>query len=285
MIAESSDRTNLAQMIAYVPITWAVGGTIGPLVGGLLSHPAEHFPWAFGDGFWRTHPYLLPCIVSAIFSAVCWLVAYAFLKETVRSPVSFSYLFRIEKKSPRSENVHMAVESPQDPIPESERPKPLRELLSHKVLITATNYGLLSLIDIALRTLQPLIYSTPIVMGGLGLPPSSIGKVLSASAFLNGIVQMFFFAKVHRYLGSKGTFIAGLAATLPVIFAFPALSYVARTQGSGPLLWSVISFQVFFIPGISFSYGTALSFTSKGAWAYGVSHRFSLGPNLNRHAQ
>jgi hypothetical protein len=35
---------------------------------------------------------------------------------------------------------------------------------------------------------QPLFLSTPIFLGGLGLPPSSIGKLLSIQGILNGII-------------------------------------------------------------------------------------------------
>ncbi|KAG5730847.1 hypothetical protein E4T56_gene6422 [Termitomyces sp. T112] len=70
-------------------------------------------------------------------------------------------------------------ESTQLLIPRSEEPKSLWELLTRRLLIIATNYGLLALLDIALRTLQPVIFSTPIALGGLGLVPLSIGKVLS----------------------------------------------------------------------------------------------------------
>ncbi|KAG6827618.1 hypothetical protein H0H92_011075 [Tricholoma furcatifolium] len=260
-IAELSDGTNLAQMVAYVPIMWATGGTIGPLIGGLLSHPAEHFPSAFGNKFWRTYPYLLPCVVPAFVSTICWITTYVFLRETVKSPVSFHQLSRVWNKNSESAADAASVEQRdnlQHSTPESERPKPIRQLLTRKVRITAINYGLLSLLDIASRTLSPVIYSTPISLGGLGLPPSTIGKVLSATAFLNGFVQLFFFARIHNYFGSKKTFIIGLATSLPVILAFPVMNYVARMHGIGWSLWGVLAFQIIFIPGISFAYGMSL---------------------------
>ncbi|KAH0585487.1 hypothetical protein H2248_008725 [Termitomyces sp. 'cryptogamus'] len=226
-IAELSDGTNLAQMVAFVPVTWATGGTIGPLTGGFLSHPAEHFPEIFGNDFWRKYPYLLPCIVPAVVSTLCWIIVYLTLRETVRTPKSLRSL--CARSASSSTDLVMAGESQESTqllIPRSEEPKFLWELLT-RLLIIAANYGLLALLDIALRTLQPVIFSTPIALGGLGLVPLSIGKVLSITGFLNGFIQLLLFARIHIYLGPKRTYITGLLMTVPVIVAFPLMNYVS----------------------------------------------------------
>jgi hypothetical protein len=45
-------------------ITFSIGSTLGPIVGGYLSKPAEKFS-SMDTPFWHDHPFLLPCIVSA----------------------------------------------------------------------------------------------------------------------------------------------------------------------------------------------------------------------------
>ena len=100
-MAEILDPSNFARTIAWLPIMWSAGATIGsvdcadtwticanisgissPLVGGSLSHPYERLPTFFGDNkLWKRHPYLLPCLFSATVSASSFTLAFFFLKE------------------------------------------------------------------------------------------------------------------------------------------------------------------------------------------------------------
>ena len=67
---------------------------------------------------------------------------------------------------------------------EENKPLPLKALLNNRVLISALNYACLALVDIMLRSVQPVFYATPVELGGLGLPPYMIGRILSASSLL-----------------------------------------------------------------------------------------------------
>ena len=132
---------------------------------------------------------------------------------------------------------------------QAERPLPLRSLLIPRVLIAAGNYASLSLVDIAIKAIQPVFLSTPIQLGGLGLPPSSIGTLLSVQGILNGIFSIFFFAKIHDRWGPKKTFIGGLASTIPAIIMLPVANSLARTQGYSIGVWIAIGIQI--VAGIS----------------------------------
>ncbi|ELU40837.1 member of major facilitator superfamily multidrug-resistance, DHA1 sub-family [Rhizoctonia solani AG-1 IA] len=77
IVAELTDSTNQAQGFALLSVTWYLGSTLGPLIGGSLSKPAERFPGVFGSrnhvwtklgikGFWSDYPYFLPCFVAAV---------------------------------------------------------------------------------------------------------------------------------------------------------------------------------------------------------------------------
>lgn len=77
---------------------------------------------------------------------------------------------------------------------EENKPLPLKALLNNRVLISALNYACLALVDIMLRSVQPVFYATPVELGGLGLPPYMIGRILSVSAyclssFLDGLLM------------------------------------------------------------------------------------------------
>ena len=113
----------------------------------------------------------------------------------------------------------------------------------------------MSLIQNAYTALHSLFLSTPIQSGGLGLPPPTIGLILSGNEILGGFVQIFFFPKVYDYWGAKTIFVGGVASMFPGFLCFPILSHLAKTQGMGISVWVVIAFQCIITIGLSFSYG------------------------------
>lgn len=265
MIAEITDSSNLAQVYAYMPIAWSTGGTLGPIIGGTLSRPADRFPDTFGDSeFMKKYPYFLACAVPATFSALAWLITFTFLKETVRSPVSVRSLFRIRKDKG---SLALADDtSLQDtPADDAEKPFPIHALLIPRVLIAAVNYATLSLVDIAYRAVQPLFFSTPIELGGLGLPPPTIGAILSFFGFMNGIFQVFFFARIHDRWGTKNVFIAGLLSAIPCFALFPFMNLLARSQGVSTTVWVIVALQTLISLGVSLSYGCIFIYIAASA--------------------
>lgn len=242
---------------------------LGPIIGGSLARPAERFPHLFGDNeFLKRYPYFLPCAVPATFSALAWVVTFLYLEETVTSPVSVSRLLHLRKDKANLtlQNVVASQEPNAIAIPDTnikhhqeqpdcEKPLPLRQLLTPRVVIAAANYASLSLVDIAFRAVLPLFFSTPIHLGGLGLPPSTIGNILSAFGVLNGVFQVFFFAKIHDRWGSKKVFIAGIASAIPVFASFPFMNCLARTEGLSTRVWAIVAFQTVISIMMSLSYG------------------------------
>jgi MFS family permease len=212
------DETNMAVAYAYLPMAWSTGSTIGPLIGGGLSWPTKQFPSVFGhSAFLAKYPYFLPCAVPATFAALACLVTFFLLDETVRHPVPLAVFLKL-RKAPGNlalQNVVGAVDpaATEDPVPEEtsgvhtptsattrvdssatsaikvhdedEQPYPLRKLLTREVIVAGGNYALLSLVDIAFRGIQPLFFSTPRSLGGLGLAPPKIGLV--SSPFLRAV--------------------------------------------------------------------------------------------------
>jgi hypothetical protein len=224
----------------------------------LLARPAERFPSLFGKNeFLKKYPYFLPCAIPASCSLIAWVVTFLCLKETLHAPISIGRLLNIttERKKPTLQNgigstdASIATISSQnenigDGRPPAERPLPLRSLLTPRILIAAGNYAFLSCVEIAFRAIQPLFLSTPIHLGGLGLPLPSIGTLLSVQAILNGIFQVFFFAQIHDRWGSKKTFIAGVACAIPLFVTFPVANAFARTQGYSIAVWTAIGIQI-----------------------------------------
>ena len=188
-----------------------------------------------------------------------WLITFRYLRETVKNPVPISHLFisrQVDKDLPSlNDNTPLVEETTSD----AEKPLPLRALLIPPVLIVAGNYAFMSLIAASYGAIHPLFLSTPIDSGGLGLPPPTIGWILSANEIIGGFLQIFLFPKMYDYWGAKTIFVGGVAAMFPGFLCFPILSYLAKTQGMGITVWAVVAFQTIITVGLSFSYGIGIN--------------------------
>ena len=137
----------------------------------------------------------------------------------------------------------------------AERPLPVRRLLIPQVIIAAGNYAFLAIVDITLRAIQPVFYSTPIELGGLGLDPQTIGLILSLYGIVNGATQIFLFSKIHDRFGTKRVYTVGIASVLPVFAMFPFINALARVEGMSSTVWGMAIFQALLSIIINFSYG------------------------------
>ncbi|KAH9026662.1 MFS general substrate transporter [Lactarius hengduanensis] len=205
MMAELTDETNMARGFSLIPVTWAVGSTIGPFIGGVLSRPQDRWPNVFSHPFWGEYPYFLPCLATAAYALLSFTLAAIFLKETVNSnPVM----------KPNTE-----VNSV--PSPNTGKPLPLRALLTRPVVVSIANYCMISLLEIIAVTLIPLVWSTSVEFGGLGMSPASIGLWMTGYGFTNGIFQFVAFPHIVERLGPRRVFIAGTLCFIPVYIMFP----------------------------------------------------------------
>ncbi|KJA16892.1 hypothetical protein HYPSUDRAFT_206686 [Hypholoma sublateritium FD-334 SS-4] len=285
IMAEMTDDTNISKAYAYQPIAWSTGSTIGPIIGGSLARPAERFPQLFGHSeFHKKYPYFLPCAVPATFSAVAWLVTFLFLEETVRFPTPIAVLLGFRKAkatppaSPAPEPSALAPSAPAksaglvDDATEVDKPLPLRALLTRDVVVAAGNYASLSLVDIAFRAIHPVFLSTPIALGGFGLAPPAIGNLLSIYGVLNGVIQVFFFARLNDHFGSKRVFMCGIASAVPLFATFPLVNWLARERGYTPLVWAVVVLQIANSVAVSMAYGAIFIFIQNAS-----PNRASLG--------
>ncbi|KAJ7650901.1 major facilitator superfamily domain-containing protein [Roridomyces roridus] len=207
-IGDLTDRTNRAQGFAFIPVVWALGASLGPLAGGTLARPHEHFPQMFSSPFWREFPYFLPCLATGSFVFLSCLLVLALFKETSPSKkLSPDDIFREQIKGPL----------------------PLFALLTPRVLLPISNYAVLSFLSTTYLALLPLFLSTPIPIGGLGLPPRTIGLVISAYGATSGVVQFFCPWMIERW-GEKRVFMGGLTTCLPMFLLFPVIHLLARMR-------------------------------------------------------
>ncbi|GAA99488.1 hypothetical protein E5Q_06188 [Mixia osmundae IAM 14324] len=70
-VRDVTDPTNEGRAYTLLGFCWSIGGIIGPIIGGLLEHPVENYPWLFSkSSLFAEYPYLLPCIISSSVTAI-----------------------------------------------------------------------------------------------------------------------------------------------------------------------------------------------------------------------
>ncbi|KAG2150249.1 major facilitator superfamily domain-containing protein [Suillus bovinus] len=258
MIAEMTDSTNMARAWAILPLAWSSGSTLGPLIGGELARPADRFPYVFGDSeFLKKYPYFLPCAVPATVSALTWVVAFLYLKETTTPRINISQLLPWK----RSKIVPSPTLTP-PPVSSSiaDKPVPIRALFVRRVLVATGSYAGISLVDIAFRTVQPVFYAIPISLGGLGLDTPTIGTILAVQGMLNGVMQPLAFARLHDIMGAKKLWLFAVACALPMIALLPALNTLARSSGVVQSVWYLVALQVALMSCANFAYGISFMY-------------------------
>ncbi|KAI0912052.1 major facilitator superfamily domain-containing protein [Ustulina deusta] len=84
MISETiREKKYQSRAFLILPMTFNIGVIVGPILGGLLSDPANSYPGVFGNvEFFKKFPYATPNIVSAIFLGTALLLCWLMLEET-----------------------------------------------------------------------------------------------------------------------------------------------------------------------------------------------------------
>ncbi|KAH9030864.1 major facilitator superfamily domain-containing protein [Lactarius deliciosus] len=224
MMAELTDETNMARGFSLIPVTWAVGSTVGPFIGGVLSRPQDRWPNVFTHRFWGEYPYFLPCLATAAYALLLSILVAIFLKETVSSDQVNSDPSQVGEG-----------EVLDGPVKDQERLLPLRALLTRPVVVSIANYCMISLLDIIARSLIPLVWSTSVEFGGLGMSPASIGLWTSGYGVLNGIFQFVALPRIRRAASARGAvFIACIILFFPLYIIFPLESLALHQSSLNP---------------------------------------------------
>ncbi|KAF9532628.1 major facilitator superfamily domain-containing protein [Crepidotus variabilis] len=248
VMGELTDSTNRAEGFSLLPVVWGFGATMGPLIGGTLSRPHERFPYAFGGQFWEKFPYFLPCLVTASYVLIAFLITLGLFKETV----------------PKRSNCdrRASSEGGQDiSHPPQEQPLPLRELLVYPVILSVSNYVALAFLNIAFCALLPLFLAMPLEIGGLGFDPPKIGYIMGSYGAGSAIFQAIYFARVVRYFGERKVFIMAMTLFIPVFLSLPAINKMAVTFGTQSVaVWLLVVLLLACLALMDMAYGTIFMF-------------------------
>lgn len=141
-------------------------------------------------------------------------------------------------------------------------PLPLRALLTRPVILSISAYGLLAILDMALRGLWPVFYSSAPEFGGLGLSPPTLGLIMGTYGLANGLFMGLFFARIAERVGVRRLLMVGMTAFVPMFGMFPVIHLMARRWGMVPGVWAAVVLQFVFAFGMDLAYG-ALSLYPK----------------------
>ncbi|KAI5990084.1 major facilitator superfamily domain-containing protein [Pisolithus albus] len=261
VIGEITDTTNMARAFALIPIVFSVGASIAPLFGGGLVKPHDHWPELFSGSFWVQYPYFLPSLVSASFTTFSFSIIALFLKESLPS-------------KRRGKELQLEGAQADTPGNENVSPVPIRTLLkTYSVVIAIANYGILGLIEIGFFALVPLFYATPVEIGGLGLPPLTIGMIMMAFGVGNGLFQVLFTARAIERFGERGVFCSAVLAFFPIIATFPTMSWIIQVQKEvGPAIWVLVFAQLLLWAVVDMAYAVIFVFVTRAS-----PNKYSLG--------
>ncbi|THH19030.1 hypothetical protein EW146_g2063 [Bondarzewia mesenterica] len=264
VMGELTDSTNMARAFGYIPLQWAAGVTIGPLIGGYFARPAERWPALFGRStLFFLHPYFLPCAIASILTLVLLTVISMGLKETLPAAISRRKQ-NISRQSSLNESETATlidstdsiiygsmISSPElcaSPVEQNleEESPTIRSLLTPRFNSLLVNYVFLALADQSNQVLLPLVYSTSISFGGLGFDPYTIGVVMGTWGMLNGIVQAIVFAPLVEKFGPRKLYIVSFACMLVVFPAYPLMSFLTKLAGGtvSAAVWTVLIIQL-----------------------------------------
>ncbi|KIK98033.1 hypothetical protein PAXRUDRAFT_824358 [Paxillus rubicundulus Ve08.2h10] len=269
MLGELTDVTNRAQGFAFFPVIWSIGVVVGPVIGGSLSRPQDHFPRLFAGNFWGDYPYFLPCLVVAMLTTLTFMMVLFFLNETI--PGTLLYKPRpavVDGEATLSGGQYGAINKVYSGIPESQAidgPVPLKSLFVPNILLPIACFGSLAILEMSLLGLQPLFYSTPIEHGGLGLSPVIIGFWMSCYGVVNGIFQGFFFAPIVSKLGPKTVIRMGSGAYVLIFGLFPIIHMIALRFGVVWSIWALLACQMSLTVIQSMSFSCVLMFITASA--------------------
>ncbi|KAJ2564431.1 hypothetical protein GGH12_001978 [Coemansia sp. RSA 1822] len=220
VVAEISDDSNRPRMTALLPLMWNIGVVAGSAVGGLLADPANQYPSIFGRcEIFRTFPYLLPCLVGSLTTAMGLFVGLFKLKETlVITPVAV--VPEAQESGAISESTPLVAQ-------QSSEQQSMLSLLTPTCRRVLTINILMCLAISMYYHIYSMFAASPPRDGGLGFNTQGIGISLAISGLVVIYLQLVAYPKLVQKYGTLRCCQIGLLGMVPVFFAIPFLSLLS----------------------------------------------------------
>jgi sugar phosphate permease len=250
MLAEITDKTNQARAFSLFGLTWSVGGIVGPLIGGLLSNPADQYPSVFGNvEFLKKFPYLLPNLAVASLGVTGLIIGYCTLNETKPSIVSRKFVKLSKAEAQELELATVSTSTTMSEISEDDvrvmQSKSWRmpEVIRDRVVILACLcYAILGFLWVIFEEVFPLWSINDVQYGGIGFTQSDIGIIQSIGGVFTLLFQIFMYPVLAKRWSVLGTFRYGILIGLPGFLLMPEVVFLV-----GMPSWVLYAVMVFLI--------------------------------------
>jgi MFS family permease len=245
-VTTDADRSSAFSIISFI---FSFGMIAGPLVGGLLSNPAQNIDLFRNSQFLLKYPYFLPCMLPVLLSLVGFLVGWQYLPETA---------FLKEKSRDLDDS----------------RPT---SGIGFYAIGASIAYGLLAFQNIVFTEVLSLWAIAPPNIG-LGMSSPQIGIIYAIMGVFGLSTNAFLYPYVSKRLSALTMFRSFIFVYLPCFVILPLVSsYLA---GNRVAVWSILSIDL----GVK-AMADAFTFTSVFILVLSTKFRLTIRPNRDNLAR
>ncbi|KAH9810161.1 major facilitator superfamily domain-containing protein [Melampsora americana] len=230
IVAEITDPTNYADAVSLLPLSFAIGSIVGPIVGGFLALPAQNFPLLFGNcSFLIEYPYFLPCLVGGMLNFLAIILGIFCLEETLetkRKPQN------VTKRPSPSQGYEALTSADPNSRPNVSHPPSIRSLCTEPIMTLMLTFTMIHITNVAIVAVIPLYAYTKVLNGGLGMTLEQIGFILSVNGIGLIFVQLFIFPPLQRRFGAVNLY-KWLVPTFTITYlCLPIVTYLVHLKGN-----------------------------------------------------
>jgi hypothetical protein len=195
---------------------------IGPMLGGLLSEPAEAYT-GFDTPFFRRFPFSLPCFLVGLIAALATALNYAYLPETLRKACAED-----EEQLLSTDGTTLAPRPVPVKDPNTPQDSSIRSLLAARnSRLSLLLYASFSFSAIGMDELHSVYCATPVALGGLGWTSQNIGWSLAVVGAVLITCQLVVYPALERRFKVIGAFKVCCVIVVLATLCYPMVNFLA----------------------------------------------------------
>ncbi|KAL5204100.1 hypothetical protein ABZP36_008971 [Zizania latifolia] len=245
--------------LSVVSTGWGIGLVVGPAIGGYFAQPTKQYPNIFPEkSIFGRFPYFLPCLCISLIALVV-LISCIWLPETLHTHKN------------NEGQIEMIDNSTSTLGEDSHKQKSLYK--NWPLMSSIIAYCVFTLHDTAYSEIFSLWAISDKKYGGLSFSAKEVGQVLAIAGAGLLVYQLFIYRSVHKFLGSVNSSRVASALSIPILAAYPFMTYLPGFRLGialylATILKGVLSITI--ITGTSLLQNNAVSQSQRGA-ANGIS--------------